>query len=50
MVMLGMIIGSLIGGYLPTFFGVSVFSYTSIITSGIGGIIGIVVTYNLVNS
>jgi hypothetical protein len=30
-IMIGMIIGSMIGGYLPTFFGVGVFSYTSII-------------------
>ncbi len=48
--MLGMIIGSVIGGYLPTLFGVSEFSFTSIITTGIGGIIGVVITYNLTKS
>ena len=34
-------IGSIIGGYIPTFFGVSVFSFWGVITSAIGGIIGI---------
>ena len=40
-VMLGMVVGSTIGGYLPILFGVSAFSFTSLITGFIGGILGI---------
>lgn len=46
-VFLGMIIGSTIGGYIPTFFGVDSISYTTVLTSGIGSIIGIVIGYKL---
>lgn len=38
---LGMIIGSTLGGYIPTWFGASIFSFTSIIGTFVGGIIGI---------
>ena len=38
---LGMIIGSTIGGYAPTWFGVSPFSFISILGAFIGGIAGI---------
>lgn len=44
-IMLGMVFGSAIGGWLPTLFGVGFFSFTSIIFSGIGGILGIWLTY-----
>ena len=47
--MLGMIVGSLIGGYAPVFIGISPFSYTSLITSAIGGIIGIIIAYKFAN-
>jgi hypothetical protein len=40
-VIICLLIGSVIGGYIPTFFGASVFSFTSLITSAIGGIAGI---------
>lgn len=43
LIMGGMIIGSIIGGYLPVLFGVSVFSFISILGNGIGGILGIAV-------
>ncbi|MEK9207247.1 MAG: hypothetical protein AAB922_02115 [Patescibacteria group bacterium] len=33
--------GSIIGGYVPVIFGVSAFSFTSLLTSAIGGIIGV---------
>ena len=49
-VSLGMIVGSLIGGYVPVLFGVSAFSMTSVLTSGVGGVIGIVVAYRWVNN
>lgn len=46
-VMLGMIIGSLIGGYIPTFFGASFLSYTTIFFNGLGGILGIIIAYKM---
>lgn len=48
-VMLGMIFGSTIGGYLPTLFGVSAFSLFSIIGGAVGGILGIWLTFKLLN-
>ena len=47
MVMLGMIVGSTIGGYLPMLFGAGAFSLISIFTSAIGGIIGIYIGYRI---
>lgn len=49
LVFLGMTVGSIIGGYLPSLFGVDIFSYISIITSGIGAILGIWIGYKLSN-
>lgn len=46
-VTIGLIIGSIIGGYIPTFFGISAISYTSLITSTIGSIVGIIIAYKL---
>jgi len=45
--MLGMIIGSTIGGYLPTFFGASAFSFSSIICGVAGGVLGIWLPFKL---
>ncbi len=42
-----MTVGSLIGGYLPVLFGVDSFSFTSLLTSGAGGILGIWLAYKL---
>jgi uncharacterized membrane protein YeaQ/YmgE (transglycosylase-associated protein family) len=47
MITLGMMAGSLIGGYIPVLFGDSGFSFTSLFTSGIGAVIGIYVAYRL---
>ena len=47
LITLGMIAGSLIGGYLPTLFGVSGLSFTSLITSAIGAAIGVYLGYKL---
>jgi len=47
-VMLGMVFGSFIGGWLPTFFGVSAFSFISILAGGLGGIIGIWITFRMI--
>jgi uncharacterized membrane protein YeaQ/YmgE (transglycosylase-associated protein family) len=45
MVMIGMVIGSTIGGYLPTLFGAHMISYWGLLGSTIGGIIGIYVAF-----
>ena len=47
MVFAGMTIGSFIGGYVPVFFGGSLFSFTSILTSGAGALAGIWAGYKL---
>lgn len=47
LILLGMTIGSVVGGYLPTFFGIDAISYTSVVTSSIGAIIGIIIGYKL---
>lgn len=44
-IMLGMVFGSIIGGYIPTLFGASIFSFSSIIFTAIGGFLGIWVAY-----
>ncbi len=47
LITLGMTVGSVAGGYVPILWGDSFLSFTSILTSGIGSIIGIVVMYKL---
>jgi uncharacterized membrane protein YeaQ/YmgE (transglycosylase-associated protein family) len=47
MIMLGMIIGSVAGGYVPSLMGVDSFSLTSLLGSIVGGILGIWVAYTL---
>jgi len=46
-VMTGMILGSIAGGYIPVLFGVSPFSYASIIWTAVGGFLGIWLSYKL---
>jgi hypothetical protein len=46
-IMLGAIFGSLIGSYLPSLFGAGMLSMTSIIGGFVGGILGIWVTYRM---
>lgn len=45
----GVFVSSTIGGYLPSLWNGSVFSFTGVITSGIGGILGLVITYKIIN-
>ena len=45
LVTIGMTVGSIVGGYLPLLFGISAFSYTSVLTSGIGAILGVWLGY-----
>ena len=46
-IMWGMIIGSCIGGYVPTLFGATMFSFSSLAGSVCGGIIGIWITFKI---
>ena len=47
MIMIGMIIGSIAGGYLPGLLGADGFSLTSLLGSGAGGILGIWIAFQL---
>ena len=47
LIWLGMIIGSSIGGFIPALWGADLFSFSSIIFSGIGGILGIWLGFKL---
>jgi hypothetical protein len=49
LVYLGMIIGSIIGGYIPILWGAGLISYSSVLFSGIGAIIGVWIGYKLSN-
>lgn len=43
----GMTVGSVAGGYVPILWGDSFLSFASILTSGIGSILGIWIMYKL---
>jgi len=45
--MLGMIVGSIIGGYLPVLFGASFLSMWSLFGSAVGGLLGIWIVYKI---
>lgn len=47
LVLLGMTIGSIAGGYIPVLFGADLLSFTSIICNAIGGLVGIWISYKL---
>ena len=38
-------VGSIIGSYIPTLWGAGFLSFSSILFSGIGGILGIIIVY-----
>jgi hypothetical protein len=40
-------IGSILGSYLPSFFGINIFSYTSILLGALGGIIGTYIGFQI---
>ena len=48
-VMLGMIIGSIVGGYIPALWGAGIFSLSSIIGNVIGGLLGIYLMVKFIN-
>lgn len=45
LVLLGMTIGSFVGGYIPVLFGVDFFSMWAIVGNALGGIVGIWLSY-----
>lgn len=47
LVSLGLIVGATIGGYVPLLFGAGLFSYTSILASGLGAILGVWIGFKL---
>jgi len=47
MTMLGMVVGSTVGAYLPMLWGGSLFSFTSIILTVVGGFLGTWGAYKL---
>lgn len=49
LIWVGMIVGSLIGGYVPILFGASWLSFAAILGNGIGALLGIYVGYQLSN-
>lgn len=48
-VLIGVTIGSTLGGYVPVLWGGSAFSVSSVILSAIGGTIGLILTYKMVS-
>jgi hypothetical protein len=46
--MIGMVFGSSLGGWVPTLWGVGFFSFSSIVGTTIGGILGIWLAFKLV--
>lgn len=47
LVMVIFTVGSIIGSYIPTFFGASLLSFASVLGSAIGGILAIYIYYRL---
>lgn len=45
MIMIGMVIGSLAGGYVPTLFGAHGFSFSALLGSTVGGLVGIFLAF-----
>ncbi len=43
----GLLIGSIVGGYLPSLWGASIFSFQSVIFSAIGGGLGLWLGYKI---
>ncbi|MDD5032859.1 MAG: hypothetical protein PHC85_01965 [Candidatus Pacebacteria bacterium] len=44
---IGLFLGSIVGSYIPALWGAGIFSFSSIIFSGIGAILGIWVGFKL---
>lgn len=44
---IGLVVGSVVGGYIPILWGANLFSYSSLFGNTIGAIAGIYITYRL---
>ncbi len=44
---LGMFVGSVVGGYIPVMFGSEFLSFASVLWSGIGAVVGILIGYKV---
>lgn len=49
LIWIGVLVGSTLGGWIPTLWGAGAFSFTGIIGSTIGGLLGIYVGAKLAN-
>jgi len=47
LIWLGMIVGSAIGSYLPVLWGAGLFSFSSVLLTAVGGILGIWLGFKL---
>lgn len=47
MIWMGMLIGSVIGGFVPSLWGAGMLSFSSILLSGVGAMAGIYVAFKL---
>ncbi len=47
LIMIGLVVGSTIGSYLPMVWGASWLSITSVLTGGVGGLLGIWAGYKV---
>jgi hypothetical protein len=48
-ILLGMLFGSVIGGFIPTYFGANMLSIWSILGSAVGAALGIWLTFKMLN-
>ena len=44
---IGILVGSSIGGFIPELWGADLFSYSSVLLSGIGALVGLIIGYKL---
>lgn len=47
LVWIGMFVGSTVGGFIPSIWGAGLISFSSIILTGVGGIIGIILGFKM---
>lgn len=47
LIMIGLMVGSIVGGYIPRLWGEGLFSFSSVIFTAIGSIIGIWIAYKI---
>jgi len=47
LIMIGLVVGSIVGGYVPALWGAGGLSIASVLTGGIGGLLGIWAGYKM---